>query len=161
MRTNAVLLIFLFFLITGIGFSEEKNKDDIITLRINAPESGLIKGRSNIVHLEIEIKRLYHINSEQPQGDYLIPVSLSFDDKEGIKINKITFPKPVFKKFSFSDSPLSIYEGSVTLTIDVAVGAIYKKKEVILSGTFHYQACDEESCLPPTDLPFEFILKIK
>ncbi len=161
MRTKAVVLIFLPFLITGIGFGEEKNKDDVITLRIIAPESGLIKGRPNIVNFEIEIKRPYHINSEQPQGDYLIPVSLSFNQNEGIKIKKITFPKPTFKKFSFSDSPLSIYEGTVALTIDVSVGATYRKKEVILSGTFHYQACDEESCLPPTDLPFEFNLKIK
>lgn len=102
----------------------------------------------------------YHINDHHPTLDYLIPTEVKLDPNKAVARNDITYPKGEPRKFAFSDTPLSVYEG--TLRVDVAFQLDPKAPpgDYEVKGKFAYQACNDHACLPPTSVPISFPLKV-
>lgn len=101
----------------------------------------------------------YHINAHKPSLDYLIPTEIKFDPSDQFTVKNLAYPDGVLKKFAFSDAPLSVYEGVVT------VGALLETGNVppgtySLKAKFAYQACNDHACLPPTSVPLIVTLRI-
>jgi hypothetical protein len=55
----------------------------------------------------------------------------------------------VSKKFSFSDQPISVYEGRPSFNFNVTVPANFKGNVVRVRAVVRYQACNDEACFPP------------
>lgn len=90
----------------------------------------------------------YHMNSNQPTDPYLIPLKLTWEDTL-LKTEKVEFPKPVMQKFEFSETPLSVYEGSFELRTFFHAPANASPGPAIVTGKLRYQACSNTACLPP------------
>jgi len=101
------------------------------------------------IAVKINIDPQWHINSNNPHEDYLIPSKLSIDTTKGFVLTKITYPDAHDRKLSFSDKPLSVFEKEIYIsaivkeTADLLLG-IYK-----LPVEFDYQSCNDKTCLPP------------
>ncbi|UCE74821.1 MAG: protein-disulfide reductase DsbD [Methanomassiliicoccales archaeon] len=106
------------------------------------------------IAIEIDIIPPYHINSKIPSEDYLIPTTLNFESQEGITYGKFNFPESHFKKFSFSDKPLAIYEGKIYIFTSISISSDFPGNELILKGSLGYQACDDHTCLAPEEYVF-------
>jgi thioredoxin:protein disulfide reductase len=104
--------------------------------------------------LELTIRPPYHINADQPTEDYLIATTVEFATVPGAAFGKITFPPAELRRFSFSEKPLAVYSGTVKITAELTLAADFKGNEVPISGTVGYQACNDESCLPPAEAEF-------
>ena len=111
-------------------------------------------GQTYGVSFELLIRSPYHINSNQPTEDYLIPVTVDLAPKKGVTFGKVIFPPAEMRKLELSENPLSIYEGKVEIKTTVSLAADFKEKEVLIEGRIGYQACDERTCLAPTDVAF-------
>lgn len=155
MRKTGLWLMFLMFV---AGAAAAQNADDILSVRILASMDRLQPGQSQAIALVIKIKGPYHINSETPAEDFLVPTSISFADTEGVRYTSTEFPPAETRDLSFSDMPLEVYEGTFTVFCTLTLDAAYAEKDVNVSGSIQYQACDDNACLPPAELAFEEVL---
>jgi len=86
----------------------------------------------------------WHINSNKPLDDFVIPTKLSFDDADLVSAE---FPPHTVRSFTFSgDQKLAVFEG----TVQIPFTAKLKSGDAI-HGKLHYQACNDNVCLPPRD----------
>jgi thioredoxin:protein disulfide reductase len=86
----------------------------------------------------------WHINSNKPLDDFVIPTKLSFDDADLVSAE---YPPHTVRSFTFSgDQKLAVFEG----TVQIPFTAKLKTGDTI-HGKLHYQACNDTVCLPPRD----------
>src|SRR3954468_6347177 len=86
----------------------------------------------------------WHINSNKPLDDFVIPTKLSFDDADLVSAD---YPPHTVRSFTFSGGQkLAVFEG----TIQIPFTAKLKTGDTI-HGKLHYQACNDTVCLPPRD----------
>ncbi|MEA2344497.1 MAG: thioredoxin:protein disulfide reductase [Thermoanaerobaculia bacterium] len=86
----------------------------------------------------------WHINSNKPLDDFVIPTKLSFD---GTELVSAEYPQHTVRSFTFSGGQkLAVYEG----TIQIPFTAKLQTGDTI-KGKLHYQACNDTVCLPPRD----------
>ena len=102
----------------------------------------------------------YHINDHHPTLDYLIPTEVKLDPNKAVTRNDITYPKGEPRKFAFSDTPLSVYEGTVRVDVAFQLDPKVPPGDYEVKGKFAYQACNDHACLPPASVPISFPLKV-
>src|ERR1700682_5215117 len=62
----------------------------------------------------VEMKSGYHVNSNTPSDEYLIPLRLKW--KPGpVEVIEIVYPKPHMETYSFTHKPLSVFTGGFEL----------------------------------------------
>jgi hypothetical protein len=119
------------------------------------------RGKSNIVSLEFHVESGFHINSNKPSAEYLIPTRLKLQAPTDIVVGKTTYPPGQEMSFAFApDEKLSVYSGDFTVVVSVRplVSVLPSKYE--FRGTLRYQACDNAACYPPKNLPVKFEVKV-
>ncbi len=104
-------------------------------------------GQFNAV-LTMNIEKPWHINSNKPHDESLIASMVKAKGK-GITLTNIAYPKPRDVTFSFSDQPISVFEGNaeIVLSFKADPGASSGKHTVDVQ--LLYQACNDQSCLAP------------
>lgn len=90
----------------------------------------------------IDIAPGWHINSNQPYQDYLIPTILSANDGT---LKTVAYPEPIDRLLGFERSRLSLYEGSVVLRAHASEPGVRQLQTRL-------QACSDSVCLPPETL---------
>ncbi|MCK9408444.1 MAG: protein-disulfide reductase DsbD [Bacteriovoracaceae bacterium] len=135
-------LLFLF-----LGFS---NAQSINPVKISLPTSTveMVAGEQRMVMLTVDIESPWHINSHIPNDESLIATKVSASGN-GISLGKTNFPNPHDVTFSFSEQPVSVFEGKIdiTLTLTAEKNAIAGKQPVTVK--LNYQACNDQTCLAP------------
>src|SRR5258707_11662405 len=86
----------------------------------------------------------WHINSNKPLDDFVIPTVLSFD---GTDLISAEYPTHTVRSFKFSgDQKLAVYEGTIRIGFTAKL-----KSNAPIKGKLHYQSCNDNVCLPPRD----------
>jgi thiol:disulfide interchange protein DsbD len=134
--------------------AQTQNKEEIIDTKIIGSVEKLQAGKSNRIAIELTIHEPWHVNSDKPAEDYLIPTLINFEQTETVTFGRINYPKPEIKTFEFSDSPLAVYEGTIYAFTTVTIPPDYSPKTVEISGNVSYQACNDQSCLAPDEIEF-------
>lgn len=107
-----------------------------------------------------KIRHGFHINAREKSAEYLIATDLRADAPEGFQAGEVSYPKGTLQSFTFSKTPLNVYQGTVTMKMPVTVLAN------VLIGTQHiplklrYQACSTEICLPPVTLSLDATVNV-
>lgn len=130
-------------------------KPEVVTLKPFLSVDHVVPGTVFKVGVQAVLKPPWHVNSNTPSEDFLIPTTLTLDAMDGFNAGDPYYPEGQLKKFGFSDTPLSVYEEEVILWVPVSATAEIAPGEYVLSGSFSYQACDDKSCLAPDSRPFE------
>ena len=126
-----------------------------------APVITAVQGKPATVPLTFRVSSGYHINSNQPKSEYLIPTVLKVDATTDIVIGKTTYPAGQDMSFAFApDEKLNVYTGD--FEVDVLVRPLHSVQvgKYVVRGTLKYQACDNSACYPPKQLPISFDVKI-
>jgi hypothetical protein len=119
------------------------------------------QGKPATVTLLFRVANGYHINSNQPKSEFLIPTVLKVEATTDIVIGKSTYPEGQDMSFAFApDEKLSVYTGD--FKVDVLVRPLHSVQpgKYVVRGTLKYQACDNAACYPPKQLPVSFDVKI-
>jgi thiol:disulfide interchange protein DsbD len=103
-----------------------------------------------LLRLDATLAHGWHVNSHKPSEEYLIATEARLDPARGVRPGEARYPAGVMKKFAFSPTLLSVYEGSFTIEIPLRVD----EPVPALSGRLDYQACNDKSCLAPTSVSF-------
>jgi hypothetical protein len=114
-----------------------------------------------IVSLNFRVARGFHINSNLPKSEFLIPTALKMDPPTDIVLGKIEYPPGEDLSFPFSpDEKLSVYSGDFTVNLSVHPLRSVVPGRYIMHGLLRYQACDNAQCFPPKTLPVNVSIKV-
>lgn len=103
-------------------------------------------GKSTALALHFRIREKLHINSHTPRAEYLIPTVFSIPESSGVRLAGATYPAGA--DFTLPVDPgekLSVYTGE--FTIDARIVAT--PGDHLVEAKLHYQACDQNACMPP------------
>jgi Disulphide bond corrector protein DsbC len=114
-----------------------------------------------IVKLEFRVGSGFHINSNAPKSEFLIPTALKMDPPTDIVLGKIEYPDGQDVSFPFSpDEKLSVYSGDFAINVAVHPLKSVMPGKYVMHGALRYQACDNAQCFPPKTLPLSFDVKV-
>ena len=65
----------------------------------------------------------YHVNSNTPAEDYLIPLKLTWSATGALEPGQVIYPAPQMEKYEFSPKPLSVLTGKFDLIANFKVAA--------------------------------------
>lgn len=108
------------------------------------------RGAATLI-VDVVLASGWHVNSHHPSEDYLIATSLRLDASAGVSFGEPKYPEGRMKKFSFAEKPLSVYEGSFSITVALTIAGPSPSE---LTGAVEYQACSDTQCLAPASVPF-------
>ncbi len=118
------------------------------------------RGSEAEVALKLVVRNGYHINSNSPSEDYLIPTVLNWDSAP-LAVRGITYPKAESVQYEFSAKPLLVYSGAVIVVSRFAVPQSATSGTAALKGKLRYQACTDKMCLAPRTLDISVPIKIE
>ena len=91
--------------------------------------------------------------------DY-IPITVKLNAAPEIKTGKLAYPKS--ETMVFADEKVPVFQKPFRLTQDVTLGKSAKAgSTVTVSGTVHYQACDDRVCYAPETAPVTWSIAVK
>ena len=97
----------------------------------------------------IDIDSGYHINSNRPLDKFLVATAFKAEPQAGFTVGPVVYPKPKMQKFSFSEKPMSVYEGRAVLKVTIRVLPGASPGAHTIQGKLTIQACNNEQCLRP------------
>ena len=121
----------------------------------------VVQGKAGAVPLTFRVPRGYHINSNKPKSEFLIPTTLKMDATTDIVIGRISFPEGRDMSFAFApDEKLNVYEGDFAVSVLVRPLLSVQSGKYVVRGRLKYQACDNAACYPAKELPLSFNVRI-
>ena len=119
------------------------------------------RGAQTKVALSFRVAHGFHINSNAPKDEFLIPTALKMDLPTDIVLGKIQYPAGQDVAFPFSpDTKLNVYSGDFTIDLSVHPLTSVVPGKYMMHGVLRYQACDNAQCFPPKTLPLSFEVKV-
>ena len=103
-------------------------------------------GKPSAVALHFRIQPNLHINSHVPRAEYLIPTVFSIPESSGVRLASAGYPAGT--DFTLPVDPsekLLVYSGE--FKIDAKI--IAAPGDHLVEAKLHYQACDQNACMPP------------
>jgi hypothetical protein len=154
------LLRLVLLAIASLSFAQTPGKAP--TLEMAAiPLVTAQRAQQTMVSLNFRVPPGYHINSNAPKSEFLIPTALKMDLPTDIILGKIEYPPGEDKNFPFSpDEKLSVYSGDFTIAVAVHPLHSVVPGKYEMRGVLRYQACDNAACYPPKNLPVNFEVKV-
>jgi cytochrome c biogenesis DsbD-like protein len=119
------------------------------------------RAKETMVNLNFRVPSGYHINSNAPKSEYLLPTALKMDLPTDIILGKINYPAGEETSFPFSpDEKLSVYTGDFTIALGVHPLHSVVPGKYVMHGVLRYQGCDNAQCFPPKNVPVSFEVKV-
>ena len=125
------------------------------------PVVTVVQGKPATVPLLFRVASGYHVNSNKPKSEFLIPTVLKVEATTDIVIGKTTYPEGQDMSFAFDpDEKLNVYTGDFKVDVQVRPLHTVPAGKYAIRGTLKYQACDNVACYPPKQLPVSFEVQI-
>ena len=119
------------------------------------------RGKTAAIKIACRVNQGFHINSNKPNSELLIPTEFKFSLPTELMIAGVTYPAGQQLTFPFMpNEPLSVYSG------DFEVKANVRTSQHISPGTYRvhaqlkYQACNDRQCFAPKTMPVDFDVKV-
>ncbi len=115
-------------------------------------------GKPSAVTLHFRVAQGLHINSHTPSDEFLIPTDFSIPDGMGVRLGAATYPPGTIVSLAFDPkTKLSVYTGE----FDILARIVATPGNHLVQAKLHYQACDQNQCMPPKtiNVPIDVIGK--
>lgn len=131
-----------------------------VALDIFYASDGVHPGSTAKAAVQVALPKGYHVNSNKPLEEFLIPTVLSFNQPDGFRIAEIAYPEAIMLKTGGLDEPLAVFEETFLIGVAVAVPENVPPGKHALSGSLRYQACDDKACYAPKTVPVGLELNV-
>ncbi len=118
------------------------------------------RGQTFPAALRVELRGGFHVNSNAPADEYLIPLRLAWEVGP-LQAVEVVFPKPRLEKYGFSPKPVSVFTGDFDIATNFRVAADAPTGLHLVKGKLRYQACNDKLCLPPKTLEVQLAVDIR
>lgn len=103
--------------------------------------------------LVLDIDEGWHINAHRPTLDYLIGTEFEVDRHEHFIMSDDQYPEPEAYEFAFAGGEeLLVYQGETPVIIQFRASSQLQPGEHEITGRMTVQACDDQTCLAPTNI---------
>jgi hypothetical protein len=121
-------------------------------LNVVTPETIKAKAGTTLsAKVTLQLKQGYHVNSNTPSEEYLIPLKLTWN-AGALTSPEVKYPKAQMEKMPFAEKPLSVYTGDFDLVTSFSVSPLATPGPTAVTGKLRYQACNDRMCLPPKNV---------
>lgn len=136
--------------------------EQVVEVRVEPASLELRAGQAASFTLVATIREGFHVNSNKPLDEYLIPSRVELGGADQFELGKVDFPPAELKAFSFApDEKLSVYEGTLRLPAELRAKDGAQAGTHTLRVALHYQACNDEICLRPAKREATLILRVR
>jgi len=115
-------------------------------------EVQLSAGGAGEALVRLDIAEGYHVNANPPSDKFYIGTEVRAEPQEGVTPGKPVYPPAVTRKLSFSDKPLSVYEGRAVIKLPLTADKGAAKGRHTFRARIRVQPCNDEVCLPPREI---------
>jgi len=103
----------------------------------------------------------FHVNSNQPLEDFLIPTGLTLEAPDGIQISGLAWPQAVMLEQQGAENPLAVFEEEFAVGVELSLDNKLPNGSYVVPGILRYQACDATMCYLPSSKGFELIVNVR
>jgi thioredoxin:protein disulfide reductase len=161
---NSHLSILMFFsiylLFPSNSFSQNINPSDLVTIKPILSANSATAGSKVKITVMVSVEDGWHINSNKPNEDYLIPTVLKVKSVNRIELTSVVYPVSKELKFDFSDKPVSVYEKDFKIEGFLLVPENIQAGKLSFNVILNYQSCNNLTCLPPASVEEKVSLNI-
>jgi hypothetical protein len=119
------------------------------------------RGGNAPLNIELKVNKGFHVNSNKPNDELLLPTVVHLNPPEGLMILNTQYPVGEQLALPFmGNDKLSVYSGNFAVTAEVRVPKSAALGTLRVHGEVKYQACDNRQCFPPKTAPLEFDVKV-
>jgi hypothetical protein len=133
---------------------------DVVAPAAFASYDPVARGKEFQIAVVMKIRDGFHVNARKKSAEYLIATDLKTDGATGFKIGDVTYPEGELRTFTFSKTPLNVYEKTIVLKMAVTAQPDAPTGAQHLPLKLRYQACNNEVCLPPVTLPVDAVVNV-
>ncbi|MEE2638494.1 MAG: cytochrome c biogenesis protein CcdA [Acidobacteriota bacterium] len=131
-----------------------------VTIHPVAETDAVHAGSSARLGLEVTLEPGYHVNSNTPLDDLLIPTILTLDPPGGFALAGVAFPDSILVGLEGQVEPLAVFEEEFVIGAELRVDASVAPGVYALPATLRYQACNDRMCFNPTNAPIQFDITV-
>ena len=158
MRTK---ILSAFILIGWLGIAAmAQSSDKVVKAQAEQDAYRVKPGASVQAGVVVDIDSGYHINSNRPLDKFLVATALKVEPEAGLVARPVLYPKPKMQKFSFSEKPMSVYEGRAVLKFTIRALPSASPGRHNIQGKLTIQACNNEQCLRPQTISVEVPVEV-
>lgn len=143
---------------------EKVVKHDLLRLRYYASSNSASAGDQ--VNLTIDVLLNDEVHVYPPGAGNYIPVSWELQSSPMFASQPVDYPLPKMLILPSAQEKVPIYEGTFRISRAITINpnrrenlrAVDSQGNIVIRGTFRFQACDEEMCFLPRSVPLEWKL---
>jgi len=146
------------------GAARREHRTGHLTLVSSASNDTAYPGQRLALALEVLLPPKMHVYAPEVEG--YIPIEWNIDEAEGLKVFSADYPEGEMLHLPAINEIVPVYEERVRLLRDVVLpgrkqigNLVNEDGDLVIRGTFRYQACDERICYLPKTVPLEWTLR--
>ena len=144
----------------GVGGGERtKTRTEHLALEVYATQDRVRPGSRIMLVLDIELPPKMHVYA--PGEHSYRPVSFSLDPDPHLWAHETEYPEAEVLHLPAIQESVPVYHGRVRITRDVTVSPRLAEPSLKISGSFEYQACDDEICYRPQQVPLQVEVELE
>jgi hypothetical protein len=133
----------------------------VVASTLTVPDRPVRPGQAITLSLRLDIKAGWHINSNTPSLEYLIPTKVEFPEPGSVLVDQVVYPEARLVTLKFADTKLSVYEGAGTVRATIRPPRDRAPGESKARARLTYQACSDTTCLAPETVEFLVPLRVE
>ena len=160
-----IVIVLLGFLLAGLVLggvpTSAQFRQPIAELTPAVAQQAIQPGQSVTIELRVELPENIHVQSDEPRDPFVIPTVLTFTLPEGVTVEEITYPESTDFLLAGWEEPLAVFEHEFTIEVRLALDADVSPGEIVVPGSFLYQACDARVCFAPATAAVEWHVDVE
>jgi len=145
-------LLLALLLLVSFNFAQSEGDSGRATIKLYQNLDKLPLKNKLRIAVKVNIEAGWHINSNTPNDEFLIPTSFDLLSERDFEITTIKYPDPTILNLSFSDEPVSVFEGEFIIGVIIDLPEDLELGDHQIPVELYYQACDDQTCEPPMDV---------
>ena len=149
------------------GLTRTTTETKQLTLSAGASDRAAPPGARVVLVLDIDLKPGMHLYAPGVEGGY-IAVDWQAPESKGWVAHPVTYPPSTMLHLPAINETVPVYRGHLRLMRDLTIGGNQDLKtllgpgrELTVTASFRYQACDDRMCYAPRTLPLKWTFHIE
>lgn len=145
------------------GSPQETTETKHLRLSASASRTTVDPGQWIALVMDIDLKPGMHVYAPGVEG--YIPIEWSMKVTDAAKVHPVEYPASKKLLLPAINETVPVYQGQFRLVREITIGADNKikplldaKGDLMIEGTFRYQACDDRVCYVPQSIPLKWVI---
>jgi hypothetical protein len=157
---SAALAVLAVVWLISNSFGWPEQDSERVAIKLYSSQEKVHRKSELLVALEVSVAGGWHINSNAPYDEFLVPTSIDLISDQEFRLSSVQYPDPVQLTLPFSEAPVSVFEGIFFITVVIEIPDELELGEYEVSLEFSHQACDDLACQAPKTIRVVFPIPV-